>query len=349
MRKISAEESGVPKCLLFSQKSDMRVHRKYKTLIADMNWVFRKPNVSFSEPYYNLPKLSSCTSWNPSGITVLNSSSIGSTASGIFITVNDTIFLAVPGRSQAQMWLPGSTTPARALSTSGFTPSDVFVTSNGDIYVDNGVMAHQVDRWTINVPSAMNAMYVSVGCSSLFVDINNHLYCSFEAPDQVIKRWLNGPLNSSTLAAGNGTRGNTSNLLYAPRGIFVDRELCLYVADCYNHRVQVFPRDHSNGTTAAGNGAPGTITLNLPVDVILDADGHLFIADSSNNRIVASGPNGFRCIIACSGASGSATNMLSNPVSLSFGSVGDLFVTDGSNGRVQRFLIARNSCGELSF
>ena len=276
---------------------------------------------------------------------MLDNSSIGADPVGIFITVDDTIFLAARGLHQGQMWLNGSTTPARVLTTSYFSPSDVFVTSNGDIYVDKGAVDQRVDKWELNTTTASMVLYASHGCSGLFVDINNYLYCSSETPNQVIKRSLSGPLNSSTIAAGNGVTGGTSDMLSGPRGLFVDRKLRLYVADFFNNRVQLFSYGRSNGTTVAGNGATGTITLNQPADVILDADGHLFIADSGNNRIVASGPNGFRCIIACSGTNGSTPDKLSSPVSLSFDRGGNLFVTDSSNGRIQKFLTSTTSCG----
>ncbi|CAF4128305.1 unnamed protein product, partial [Rotaria sordida] len=67
-----------------------------------------------------------------------------------------------------------------------------------------------------------------------------------------------------------------------------------------------------NGITLAGNGAINTITLNCPSGIVLDADNYLFIVDSSNHRIVRSGPNGFRCLVGCYGG-GSASNQLLNP------------------------------------
>ena len=278
---------------------------------------------------------------------MLDNSIIGADPVGIFITLNDTMFLAARGLGQVQMWLNGSTTPTRVFNTSSNAPTDVFVTRSGDIYVDNGFSQQSVDRWTLNTTTPSTAMFVSSMCFGLFVDVNDNLYCSLDTPQQVVKRSLNGLLNRTTIVAGKGTGGNTSDMLNGSRGIFVDRNLDLYVADCYNDRVQRFLDGESNGTTVAGNGATGTMPLHLPADVILDADGHLFIVEYGNHRIVASGTYGFRCIVGCTGASGTTPDKLNNPASLSFGSVGDLFVTDGSNGRVQRFLIARNFCGEL--
>jgi hypothetical protein len=136
------------------------------------------------------------------------------------------------------------------------------------------------------------------------------------------------------------------NMLYYPQGIFVDINFNLFVADCYNHRIQNFQSGQSNGITIAGNGAPQTITLNYPTSVVLDANGYLFIVDCNNNRIVASGSTGFRCVVGCSGASGSASDQLSHPQTMAFDSYGNIFVTDYLNNRTQKFLLATNSCSK---
>ena len=301
---------------------------------------------SVLEPYYNVPKLSTCATWSPYGITFPNSSSIGYDSVGIFITLNDTVYVAIRGLHQVQMWLRGSNTTARVFNTNESGPCDVFVTDKGDIYVDNGAAKNRVDRWTVNASSAMTAMNVNSSCYGLFVDINNYLYCSSETPDQVIKRWLDGPLNSSTLVAGNGIKGNTSEMLNGSRGIFVDRNLNLYVADLNNDRVQHFSYNQSSGITVVGNGATDPMPLSKPIDVTLDADGHIFVVDYGNHRIIASGPYGFRCIVGCTGISGAAANQLNHPAGLSFDSEGNLIVTDGGNSRVQSFALATNSCGK---
>jgi hypothetical protein len=79
---------------------------------------------------------------------------------------------------------------------------------------------------------------------------------------------------------------------------------------------------------------------------VLDADGYLFIADSNNNRIVGSGPYGFRCVAGCMNMSGSTPTQLYVPRCLGFDSYGNIFVIDAGNGRIQKFVIMANSCGK---
>ncbi|CAF4387814.1 unnamed protein product, partial [Adineta steineri] len=145
-----------------------------------------------------------------------------------------------------------------------------------------------------------------------------------------------------TIAAGTGCAGSTSNTLHDPRGIFVDTDLNLYVADYTNNRVQKFLSQQVNGITIAGTGATGTISLNGPCGIVLDADGYVFIAEYLNNRIVGSGLNGFRCLVGCSTVAGSASNQLYRPTSLSFDSYGNMFLADNYNNRIQKFYITSN-------
>ena len=181
----------------------------------------------------------------------------------------------------------------------------------------------------------------------LFLDIYNNLYCSLYDTHQVIERSFNDSANTTIIIAGNGTSGSASDMLDCPRGIFVNIDLNLYVADCNNDRIQFFQSGELNGTTIAGSAANGTITLSCPAGVVLDADGYLFISDSNNNRIIGSFPNGFRCIIGCSG-SGSNSDQLSSPWGISFDSYGNLFVADGGNNRIQQFILSTNSCSKYS-
>ena len=135
-------------------------------------------------------------------------------------------------------------------------------------------------------------------------------------------------------------------MLNYPWGIFVNTNFTLYIADCFNHRIQRFELDNQNGSTVVGEKASGNIELSFPTGVTLDGNNYLFIVDRGNHRIVSSGPNGFRCVVGCSGSDGAAANELLDPMALSFDSYGNIFVLDSGNNRIQKFIMASNSCGE---
>ena len=246
-----------------------------------------------------------------------------------------------------QVWIEGNNQSMRTISANVGNPYMIFVTSNGDMYTSNGNFS-QVSRWLPNATSSIPAMLIQENCWGLFIDINNTLYCSLSELHYVVSMVLGDTKNTLKLAAGKSCRGSTSDKLDGPTGIFVDVDFKLYVADYKNDRVQLFLPGQVNATTVAGTGAPGTITLSNPGYVVLDHDGYLFIVDSGNNRIVASGPDGFRCIIGCSGIAGTAPDQLNSPQSMAFDSFGNIWVPGDFVPRVQKFILDTSSCGKSS-
>jgi hypothetical protein len=258
--------------------------------------------------------------------------------------VTNAVYVSTQNLNLVQIWFGGSMIPTRNHSNNCNNICGLFVTVNGDIYVDNGIYS-QVVKWALNTANSIIVMNFPSSCFSLFVDINDTLYCSIQSRHQVMKTFLdNNNTNTPTIAAGNGSPGSTSNMLNSPQGIFVNTNFDLYVADCNNNRIQLFYSGQLNATTVAGNGFSGAITLDCPTAVILDVENYLFIVDSNNHRIIGSGPYGFQCVVGCSAISGSASDQLNHPQSLAFDSFGNLFVVDTDNNRVQKFLLNANSC-----
>ncbi len=295
---------------------------------------------------FNQPKFCPSATWNATGITFANNNTVGAYPDGIFININNTVFVANHQNSLIQVWFEGNINATTITARTNSDPYSIFVTITDDIYINNN-NNNTVDKWTFNSTSNFSTLNVGGQCFGLFIDSNNSLYCSLSSNNQVIKRSLNSSDNQLTTVAGTSTNcpGFSPNMLYYPRGIYVDINFNLYVADCYNSRIQLFQSGQLNATTIAGKGAPGTIMLNNPTDVVLDADDYIFIVDSSNSRIVGSGPNGFRCIVGCSSTAGSLSNQLSGPQAMAFDSYGNIFVTDYNNNRIQQFLLATYSCG----
>jgi sugar lactone lactonase YvrE len=87
--------------------------------------------------------------------------------------------------------------------------------------------------------------------------------------------------------------------LNGPNGVALDRDGNLFIADRNDNRIRKVEMTTGIITTVAGSGlfGPGTgsfsgdggpateATLDSPVAVAVDSDGHLFIADSSNHRV----------------------------------------------------------------
>ena len=262
------------------------------------------------------------------------------------MTVDDTVYVAMAGVQQVQIWTEENGIPTMNLSTYSSPAYDIFATIHRDMYFPGATSAETVVKRAWNANGSVTVMNINKNCFGIFVDVMDNLYCSFQGPDQVVRKSPNAAINSAVVVAGGSTAGSASNMLDGPRGIFVNTKFDLYVADAYNNRVQCFSYGQSNGITVAGSGAPDTIVLIMPHDVILDGNGYMYIGEYNGHRVIGSGPNGFRCIIGCTGAGGAAANQLIQATGLSFDIHGNLFVTDCENNRVQKFLLSNKSCGE---
>ncbi len=159
----------------------------------------------------------------------------------------------------------------------------------------------------------------------------------------------------SFTTVGNNQGGISANSLNNPYGLAVDSSGNLYVADLLNSRVLFYPAGSTTATrvygqsgsftdSAANNGGISANSLNQPYGVALDSSGNLYIADSSNNRVLFY-PAGSTTATRVYGQGGSFTtstannggvsaNGLNNPLGLTLDSSGDLYVADELNNRV---------------
>ncbi|CAF4332113.1 unnamed protein product, partial [Rotaria magnacalcarata] len=95
--------------------------------------------------------------------------------------------------------------------------------------------------------------------------------------------------NGVTVAGGNG-KGDATNQLYCPFGLFVDDDQTVVIADYYNHRIMQWKNVHTtNGQVVAGGNGEGNglHQLNEPIDVLIDKEtDSLIICDNGNRRVV---------------------------------------------------------------
>ena len=294
---------------------------------------------------FNRPRFCPNASWNPNATNVANSSTIGSQPYALFVNTFNTLFVANYQNGRILIWRNGSINPTTTILANLSNPSSLLVNDDQQIFVDNGNTSKRVERWTSNGIQLPSPMSICSVCYGLFVDSNDQLYCSQYSSHQVLRQSLQNPSSPTMIVAGTGCSGSTATQLNNPYGIFVTDQSDLYVADSVNNRIQLFREGEINATTMTINGTNGIIiTLWRPSGVMLDQDGYLFIVDSYNHRVIGSDRWGFRCVAACEGLSGSASNQLSSPRTMNFDIDGNLLVMDTDNNRVQKFLLATNSC-----
>ncbi|CAF5161654.1 unnamed protein product, partial [Rotaria magnacalcarata] len=95
--------------------------------------------------------------------------------------------------------------------------------------------------------------------------------------------------NGLTVAGGHG-RGDATSQLNGHRGLFVDDDQTVVIADHENHRVMQWKNgDTTNGQVVAGDKGAGNglNQLNGPTDVLIDKEtDSLIICDAEKERVV---------------------------------------------------------------
>jgi uncharacterized protein (TIGR03437 family) len=153
---------------------------------------------------------------------------------------------------------------------------------------------------------------------------------------------------------GDQIQGNTA-MLRKPAGIALDPLGNLYIADQGNHRIRkVAP----NGiiSTIAGTGKPdfsgddgpaAAAALNTPMDVKLDSQGNIYIADMLNQRVRRIDTSGNITTIAGDGQAGrgpdgvpATSSSLNFPAGLALDANDDLYIVDWQNYLIRKVALS---------
>lgn len=138
-----------------------------------------------------------------------------------------------------------------------------------------------------------------------------------------------------------------------PHGIAYGPDDHLYVADYRNHAIRKVSLSGAV-TTLAGSGAAGfadaagrNAQFNWPVDVAVDAQGNVFVADNLNHRIRKLTPEGLVSTYAGSATFGfkegvGTDAVFRDPHGIAIDEQGNLFVTDKENHEIRRIDPSRN-------
>ena len=236
-------------------------------------------------------------------------------------------------------WRNDTIRPSRIISSGLFQPFGMFVVSTGEIYVNFGF--GRVDKWKSKVNSYESVAQFCSYCWSMFISMNDMIYCSMR--HSIVTRSLDHNSNRITMIAGTGVPGIEEHMLNVPQGIFVDMNLDLYVADCWNHRVQLFRSGTIDGITilTRSNLSPNF----APSSVVLDANQNIYIVDAAENCIFSGTLNHFKCIVGCR-EKDSSHDLFSFP-RMAFDSFGNIYYADRRNSRVTKFLLSKDKCGKL--
>jgi hypothetical protein len=187
------------------------------------------------------------------------------------------------------------------------------------------------------------------------VDSTGTVYFSEYSNHRVRKVAADGKI--STLAGtGEADYGGddgpaVSARLNYPRGVAVDGEGAVYVADAGNHRVRKVAADGEistfAGTGVAGAGGDGGLAtaaeLDRPYGVAVDGTGAVYIADAGNHRIRKVAADGTISTFAGTGEAGSEGDgaaaesaQLNGPHAVAVDSADVVYIADAENHRVRK-------------
>ena len=165
------------------------------------------------------------------------------------------------------------------------------------------------------------------GTSKLLVKVNGeHISCS---PFTVILK----PFQVKPVLSF-GKEGSGEGMFKNPLGVAVSDGDEIVVADCGNHRVQVFD---SNGTFLRSFGHKGENAGEFiyPNGIAIDNDKNVFVADMGNHRVQILSWEGRH--LGSFGGKGCLDSQLSYPWGLSLDSTGNVIVADAGNKLIKIF------------
>jgi len=152
-------------------------------------------------------------------------------------------------------------------------PRDVFTASSwldfnpqtlDQVFGGSGVQEGQLSYPNVAMPDTRGRVYVSDG--------NNGR----------ISVWNTGGQYQFQMGKGVG-----DGALALPRGIWLDGKNRLYIADAVEHDVKVFDvsGDEPTFLTTFGSFGVQSNNFNYPMDIALDDNGRIYVADRENNRV----------------------------------------------------------------
>ena len=229
--------------------------------------------------FLNQPKICPHAKWDPNATTFANKDVLGEHPRGIFVDHRNRVFVAPRHQNYILVWSEDNVQSQWNLSVETHEYPALFVTTNDDVYFQEKEGQGKICKWSKNTGNSILIKDFNVICYAVFIDTNNTLYCSAHNKNKVFALSLDVNESLITTAAGVDYEQLLSNDLQNPFGFFVDTHFNLYAADFGRNRVQRFRPGEKNGTTVAGDGIPSNLTLIQPSDVVLDADGALYIIE----------------------------------------------------------------------
>ncbi len=215
----------------------------------------------------------------------------------------------------------------------------VVVELEPDPYLEKHVELNTVANWgSVGTgPGQFNhPRGIAVGPEGLVyvADSDNHRIQVFDAQGTFLRQWG----SQCNLETGHGCQTPEGDGQFQePWGLDVGPDGRVYVADTWNHRIQVFDSQGNFVTKWGFYGQTDNAEQLLygPRDVAVSADNRVYVTDTGNKRIMVYDSNS--TLLDQWGGGGILGGFFEEPVGLDTDPEGDLYVADTWNRRVQVF------------
>jgi DNA-binding beta-propeller fold protein YncE len=156
---------------------------------------------------------------------------------------------------------------------------------------------------------------------------HDRIFVSDEKTDQVVAFDRRG-----TYLFSIGGPGSEPGQFRRPRGLALDRQGRLHVADSDNGRIQIFDIDGHFIATLGGKGSP--LPLQGPADMDFDSEGHLYVIDETRHALFIVSAEGELLLAVGSGSPTSHSMGFSHPSAIEIDGSDRIYIADCFNGRI---------------
>jgi sugar lactone lactonase YvrE len=236
-------------------------------------------------------------------------------------------------------------------------PADIVPDGTGNLYVTdkNNNRIRKIDsNNNITTFAGTGPLFDGNGTNASFneplgitIDNSGNLFVADSSNNKIRKIDSSGNV---TTFAGTGTfnDGSRSNARFSfPEAITKDNEGNIYIADTGNHRIRKMDTA-GNVTTIAGSfnggfsdGNGSNASFSLPLGIVRDSHGSLFVTDYQNNAIRKITPDGEVTTFAGSGSPGNDNGngtdaSFDSPTGIAIDPQDNLYVTDSINYLIRK-------------
>ncbi len=286
-------------------------------------------------------------------ITVQVGNQVASSANDFVVIPLESAVVTVAGNGTLG-FADGTSSDARF-----YQPTGVALDADGNIYVadaENHRIRKITPTGTVSTlaGSSTNGSVDGTGADAQFnspravaVDALGNVYVA-DGVNHKIRKIT--PAGVVTTLAGSGTSGfadgdGIAAQFYFPKGIAVDGDGNIYVADDINHRIRkITPAGTvttlAGSTSGSADGDGTSAQFNSPRGVAVDDAGNVYVADSGNHRIRKITSTGTVSTVAGTTVGvtdGDATTAKFNsPAGIGVDGSGNLYIADDENERIRK-------------